>query len=308
MRWTLLVVALAGCHSNSGAKLNESCSKDTPCGDGTTCDFTAPDGPTCISADDDLDGDGIPNGQDHCPRVAGGAFDEDGDGIGDDCDKCPISPPPSSADADADEVDAPCDPDDHEKGDQIAIFEGFNGDIPSNWTPSDPNAFQIDNGELVVNPPSEAGATIQIPIPRQSTNMAVIAGYKLVSLQNTNTHRIAITGDDVRPAGGEHISCGPQRVGLDDTLLVESAKAGSQTGVVMLDTFSTSDNYKITFRQAGAAVDCVIVDNAMSGVVSTSSSGDSMPTAGILVQGATVRFQYILVVTRTGVQTILPQQ
>jgi len=304
MRWYLVVVALAGCHSNGGAKLNEACSQDTPCGDGTTCDFTAPDGPTCISADDDLDGDGIKNSDDHCPRIAGGEFDEDGDGIGDDCDKCPIAAPPSAADADADEVDSPCDPDAHEKGDQIAVFEGFNGGIPDGWTPSDPNAFTIDNGELVVNPPSDAGATIQIPLPRTSTNMAVIAGYKLVSLQNTTTHHIAITGDDMRPAGGEHISCGPERIGLDDTIVVESLLGGSQTMPAMLDVFSTSDNYKVTFRQTGTAVDCVVVDNAKSEVVQTRSSGDSMPSAGILVQGATVRFSYIMVVTRTGAQAI----
>lgn len=64
------------------------------------------------ACDDDVDGDGVPNGADACPSSyvpgrassavgAGGGGDADGDGIPDDCDVCPHDP---ADDADADGI------------------------------------------------------------------------------------------------------------------------------------------------------------------------------------------------------------
>ena len=90
----LLILMLAGC---SGASLGGPCSVAHACGDGAICDLTDPDGPTCIDAAGDVDGDGIPNGNDFCEHAPGGAHDEDTDGIGDDCDPCPIAKPPAGS-------------------------------------------------------------------------------------------------------------------------------------------------------------------------------------------------------------------
>src|SRR5438105_2394132 len=82
------VVFLLGCGS---AHLGAPCSQTHPCGDDEVCDLTDPNGPICIDANGDLDGDGIPNRLDHCNHMPGGEFDEDQDGLGDECDPCPIA-------------------------------------------------------------------------------------------------------------------------------------------------------------------------------------------------------------------------
>src|SRR5690242_14944580 len=144
----LLILMLAGC---SGASLGGPCSVAHACGDGAICDLTDPDGPTCIDAAGDVDGDGIPNGNDFCEHAPGGAHDEDADGIGDDCDPCPIAKPPASPDPDGDAVDSPCDPDPHTAGDTILLFDGFADGLGSNWTPTTPASWTAVGGELVVS-------------------------------------------------------------------------------------------------------------------------------------------------------------
>jgi hypothetical protein len=58
----------------------------------------------------DNDGDGIPDPQDNCPRVANPyQTDADGDIIGDSCDNCPNTINPTQFDADADQLGDACD-------------------------------------------------------------------------------------------------------------------------------------------------------------------------------------------------------
>ena len=135
MRW-LLAIALAGC----GSTLDKPCSLDSPCDDGQVCDATAPMGAVCISADGDLDGDGLTNDKDFCHHAPGGAFDEDEDGIGDDCDSCPIAAPRATADPDGDAVESPCDPEPTEPGEEIVFFDGFGAGL-TDWNPTTDGAW-----------------------------------------------------------------------------------------------------------------------------------------------------------------------
>lgn len=60
--------------------------------------------------DNDMDGDGIPNGEDNCPCNANpNQEDSDGDGIGDVCDNCPNTSNPGQEDVDEDGVGDICD-------------------------------------------------------------------------------------------------------------------------------------------------------------------------------------------------------
>jgi hypothetical protein len=62
------------------------------------------------ACDPDIDGDGIPNEDDNCPRVPNpDQLDSDGDGVGDACDNCPDVPNPDQRDRDGDGVGDACD-------------------------------------------------------------------------------------------------------------------------------------------------------------------------------------------------------
>lgn len=64
------------------------------------------------ACDEDIDNDGVLNGQDNCPRRANAdQADADRDGLGDVCDNCPFIPNPSQLDADNDLVGDACDSD-----------------------------------------------------------------------------------------------------------------------------------------------------------------------------------------------------
>jgi len=71
----------------------------------------------CNDLDNDIDGDGVPDGQDNCPNIPNpDQADSDGDGVGDACDNCPDTPNPDQADADSDGIGDACDPDDDNDG------------------------------------------------------------------------------------------------------------------------------------------------------------------------------------------------
>lgn len=90
---------------------------------------------------DDLDGDGILNAQDNCPRRYGlSQHDEDGDGIGDDCDVCPMVVDPDQRDqgeidahAFADGVGDACDVRPALGGDKLREFHSFETDTTPSW-------------------------------------------------------------------------------------------------------------------------------------------------------------------------------
>lgn len=92
---------------------------------------------------DDLDGDGLHNADDNCPRVANvDQHDEDGDAFGDACDNCPSLNNPNQADttelemrALPDGVGDVCDPRTGVSGDTLRAFYSFATDAQASaWT------------------------------------------------------------------------------------------------------------------------------------------------------------------------------
>ncbi|XP_030049084.1 thrombospondin-4 [Microcaecilia unicolor] len=70
------------------------------------------------ACDDDMDGDGIKNFLDNCPRVPNiDQKDKDNDGVGDVCDSCPDISNPNQSDIDNDLVGDPCDTNQDSDGD-----------------------------------------------------------------------------------------------------------------------------------------------------------------------------------------------
>lgn len=70
------------CVSGACQDVGDSCTVDDDCGEGQTCNAEG----FCVGAPGDVDGDGVADEDDNCPRVANpDQVDSDGDGVGDAC-------------------------------------------------------------------------------------------------------------------------------------------------------------------------------------------------------------------------------
>ncbi|MEO8702701.1 MAG: hypothetical protein ABI867_21835 [Kofleriaceae bacterium] len=294
LRVILAATLLVGC--GASAELGGTCSLDDPC-DNAVCDFTDPAGPTCIERDGDLDGDGIPNNQDFCNHADGGRFDEDRDGIGDDCDRCPIAPPPSQPDSDNDTVDSPCDPDPSEDGDTIVVFEGFNEGIPSTLTAT--AGWQVMGGEAIGTPTAaDVDEELTAALPLTSQTVAVVGQYRVDTVLAAATQSFAgVETLDERPAGGSEILCSGSRTGSIDRLLLVTDTGTSTKDFTNL--FNTASVYRVALSLAGAGAGCAMIADEERGATQTSTNGELMNRAGLVVRGAVARFQYLLVVQRS---------
>lgn len=282
------------------ATLGGPCSLDEPCAGGEVCDIANPGGGRCLPADGDVDGDGLPNDRDFCHRLAGGAYDEDGDLLGDACDPCPIAAPPPRADADGDAVDSPCDPDPATAGDTIAVFEGFNEGVPAGWFRSDAAAtsWEMRGGEVLGTTldPSTLG-TLTAPLPGVTTRFAVLAQYRVDATSDAATQNFAgVTAIDRRPAGVAAVTCGGARAGGIESLLLDTDTGASSTPLAGL--FDPASLYRVAERVEGAQAACALQADAAMDAVQANAGGEAPSEAGFAIRGASVRFQYLLVVQR----------
>ncbi len=271
------------------------------CGTGQICDHTDPSGiPTCLPADGDLDGDGIPNSMDFCDHMPGGATDEDGDGIGDVCDACPIAPPPASPDPDGDAVDSPCDPDPHTAGDQILFFDGFNNGLDPGWKPTTASAWTLEGGEMVVSLAGIPSADyLQMGVIAK-TNLAVEASYRIDNVETSSTdHFVIVGGSDPRPAGIATMQCGLDHndTAMSEQVNLQTNLAGAQSPAT--NAFNTASLYEIGAYASGTTVGCTALgDGNAIGVVQAQISPDSLTSIALGARGVTARYQWVLVVGR----------
>lgn len=294
MRCLLLILVWSAC---GDVEVGGPCSATDLCASGAVCDFTAANGPECVAADGDEDGDGLPNSKDFCQHQMGGAYDEDLDGYGDDCDRCPIAPPPATPDTDGDAVDSPCDPDPTQAGDRIVVFDGFNGGaLPTGWKASPGWTFQ--GGEAKISPatPNEV-ATVTAPLSLVSTKVAILAKYRADRVDVGATESAAsVIGVDRRPAGVTTITCGGSRVGTMDRLLLDTSVAGAIDAMDAL--FDPAGEYRVALKLEGAMAQCALISARETGAAQANYNGEAMSEAGLSVRGATIRFSYLLAVQR----------
>ncbi|MBL9013222.1 MAG: hypothetical protein JNL83_03545 [Myxococcales bacterium] len=294
MRSTFVLAAalLAGC----GADLGGPCSPTELCEVGV-CDLTNPGGGICVDGDSDADGDGIPAARDFCQHEMGGEYDEDLDGIGDICDACPIAPPPASPDADGDEVESPCDPDPSTAGEQIVVFDGFNGsEAPVGWKVT--TGWEFRGGEAIATPGSPtATALLSAPLSLASSHMAALTRYRVDRVDTTATENAAqVIAIDRRPAGVTIVSCAGTRVAGMDRLALDTGVMFANDVVDSL--FDPAALYRAVLRIDGAQAQCALIGDADAGAAQANTNGENMTEAGLGAKGATIRFGYLLAVQR----------
>lgn len=299
MRAALLLGVFAGCIIPE-KHLGPNCGTQA-CNDSEVCDKTDPSGPTCIPANGDIDGDGIPNSKDFCDHMAGGDTDEDGDGIGDICDPCPIAPPPATPDPDGDAVDRPCDPDPYTKGDTILLFDGFGHGLGSNWTPTTASAWTAQDGELVASLAGDPSTDFLKTAVIAKANLAIETAWRIDRVETGSTdHLVGVGGSDPRPAGVASMDCGLDRndqTVADEVALVTNQSSGDKVESTSL--FDTAKLYQIGAYAAGGTVACTAVaDGNALDIVQAPITPDGMAAIQLEARAVTVRFEWILVVGR----------
>lgn len=294
---TLSATLLACGATTTTTQIGGPCDASGKCDGGQVCDRTATGGAVCIDASGDMDNDGIPNGQDFCEHLAGGASDEDGDGIGDECDACPIAAP-GQADADGDPVAAPCDPDTRTPGDKILLFNGFNAAV----TPASP-PWKFENGEAVVTPSApDTAEQLVFPLATATNHMTIYAAYRIDGVAPGATMADAAIASATAnlPMGDSRVQCGGSRSGGSDALLLESDSNGAsnQSTKPVTNAFNSASRYRLLQQLDGATATCALAGDseANSGAIQLTTDGNTPNQISLYARGATVRFSYILVV------------
>lgn len=296
----LLVTLLAACGDEPMATLGGPCSLTDECNDGEVCDFTADGGPICISASGDIDADGLANDKDFCNHAAGGAADEDRDGIGDDCDKCPIAAPRDTPDADGDAVDAPCDPDPREPGDEILLFDSFTTTLDPRWKPTTASAWEVRGGEVIATLSAISNQEYLTTIVIGKASIAIEASYRIDKVESSSTqHLVHVIGKDPRPAGVSSMECGVTHTdgGAGDLVIVDTNQSSMILPVT--NAFDSARLYRAGGYVSGITAGCsVLGDGSPLGTVQASITPDQLTSVGLTAQGVTARYQYILIVGR----------
>jgi hypothetical protein len=296
------VMGLAACGASTGGGNEDGpCSLTELCATGSVCDFTAEGGPICISAEGDLDGDGLTNDKDFCQHAMGGQYDEDGDGVGDDCDRCPIAAPRPTPDSDNDMVDAPCDPAPTEDGDEILLFDGFTtAGLDPRWKPTTAAAWSQPGGEVIVRLDTISTPEYLATTVVGKNSVAVETSFRVDKVESTATeHLVGVYADDPRPAGTAQMLCYTTKADTDGIERVVVSTNAGQMGQITSGAFDSANLYRAGGYVTGTKAGCSILSNGNPlGTVQANITPDQLSSIALTARAATVRFQYVIVVGR----------
>lgn len=243
--------------------------------------------PDVLDAFVDSDSDGIADSVDNCPMTPNtDQANEDGDKFGDVCDKCPIVNTGNvDPDGDSDGVGDGCDPNKTIPGEQIVVFEGFNGtSMPAGSTGFN-GQWQFTNGQAKVN--STGGVQAKLVWPLTGTKQTV---YTRVSMTHNGTPAYAGVTSVANSAVG--ISCVDH---VDPTLT---------TNLQLTDGTSSNTAANSGFTE-GSADSLALVRNGSTNWSCQRVGGPTINSAlnqgglniGLFAEEAVATFDYVMIVT-----------
>jgi hypothetical protein len=293
----VLGLAISACSPSDGGGLGDACSLDDPCNNDGICNLSGSGDPVCIEKEGDIDNDGLLNKSDFCNQKAGGQFDEDGDGVGDDCDACPIARPPTRPDTDTDGVDSPCDPEPSMDGNQVVLFEGFNGALPASAV-KEGGTWEVRGGEAIftATDPNKDG-NLSVPLKSTSRHLAVQASYRVDQLDPGATqNRAGVVSIQRLPLGIKYVACtGARTDGMDSLIVTSDAGSASKS---FMSLFAPAGLYRIAQLIENATGACAMNATTEEGGVSATTAGETLTEAGLTARGVSARFQYLMIVQR----------
>lgn len=249
---------------------------------------------------DDVDGDGVANDGDNCPRASNvDQHDEDADAVGDDCDNCPSVGNAEQADTTevalmqgtfADGVGDACDRRPGIGGDEIAAFFAFAGDAELDaWTV---DGFTIADDELRASGSARGVARRGVP------GHGIVVVARVSSLQWTlasgGVVRLAIDGDGVgagnvcelrqTTAGSELVA--REVGGATSTTPIAAAPAGAPQTLVAWRLVQGSANELtciIEGESRSARTSVALTDDLIVGAYAIGTSDAAVSVSSLLV-------------------------
>jgi len=309
----LIWVGLAGCfapHASTGAACDpaiDNCPSGQSCtaqaggyfctdeGGGPSDASSGDDGLDVDGPPGDVDGDGVANAADNCPNKSNPTqADEDLDTLGDACDPCP--PIAANSDGDGDGVGDACDPHPTVGGDQLVLFEGFAGGIPTAWL--NQGGWTAVGGDARIV--SSDGAVSWLgPMLAPAAHSAATIAFVPETLHNATTNGFGVA-DPIATAGGAGISC----------QMLTGTAGQTRGGLVNLATggvfdaqdlaWAVNDSMIAAFVRTDTKHDCVVSNTTTPGAVTTSYTGTvnaTLPMLAIRSRNVTGRVRWLMYVT-----------
>jgi len=252
-----------------------------------------PDGGGGIEADapsDDLDGDGVKNAADNCPKVGNpDQANDDGDAFGDACDPCPPFPDGVVVDPDGDGVSGLCDPFPLTGGDHIALFESFRGPgLPAGWVAFGTWSFVA--GDAVATSADGASNFLTIAHPHLAKT-SVLTQMTVDDLVGGGARGLGPV-QLYQASAGRSIVCELLRNGNGPKLSLFDTGSGMTLGDADA-TFDVGTTALLTNRRDGAAYEC---SDGTASVPGTTTYTTTDPSLGLRAKSASGRFAWVLVV------------
>lgn len=283
-RWSPLLIALiAGC-SFSGLP------DELQPGDDTEGPDAAPGEADAPPVVDDADGDGVDASVDNCPAIANpDQANEDADPAGDACDACPQLAG-TNADGDLDGVGDACDPNPATPGDELVLFDGFNGDaLAPGWLTviaGGDGSWVVGGGVLTATVGEPAGILLH-PVGVSGDRLRLETAANVTAIGPGPTRSIALLADaDDLPLAFDFCA-----VSFDaseaELYRYENAAWNSVEAMPMSTPLG---KYRIRSRTM-SGIACEVNDMALTSTAVT-GSGDH---AGFRVRNASVQYTYLAI-------------